>query len=292
MASITEGGTMPAQKPAKAKGPLIYRQAIVTRLTHWTWAICLFFLLLTGLNIFNARPQLYWGQESGFEYDNTIFQIGAEAVDGKLRGYTDIGGLKFDTTGVLGVSGTEIRPLQRAFPPWATIPSGYDLATSRVVHFFFGWLFVAVMFVWFVFSFFNGHIRRDVIPTPKDVAGLPQDVVDHATFKFKHARSYSPLQKLTYFGVFFVLFPLIILTGLTMSPGMDAAWPWLLDIFGGRQTARTIHFIVMVLLVLFFIVHIIMVILAGPLNELRSMITGYYRTSPGTEPDSKERADG
>jgi thiosulfate reductase cytochrome b subunit len=92
--------------------------------------------------------------------------------------------------------------------------------------------------------------------------------------------------------VFFVLFPLIILTGLTMSPGMDAAWPWLLDIFGGRQTARTIHFIVMVLLVLFFVVHIVMVVLAGPVNELRSMITGWYRTSPGTPPDSKERADG
>ena len=82
--------------------------------------------------------------------------------------------------------------------------------------------------------------------------------------------------------MFFILFPLIILTGLTMSPGMDAAWPWLLDIFGGRQTARTIHFVVMVLLVLFFIVHIIMVLLAGPLNELRSMISGWYRTGPGT----------
>lgn len=292
MASITEGDAPSADKPAKAKGPLIYRQVLATRLTHWVWAICLFFLLLSGLNIFNARPQLYIGQESGFEYDNTIVQIGAENVDGKLRGYTDILGLKFDTTGILGVSGTEAQPLQRAFPPWATIPSSYNLATARVVHFFFGWIFVAVIFVWFAFSFFNGHIRRDVIPTPKDVAALPQDVVDHATLKFKHTRSYGPLQKLAYFGVFFVLFPLIILTGLTMSPGMDAAWPWLLDIFGGRQTARTIHFIVMVLLVLFFIIHIVMVVLAGPFNELRSMITGYYRASPGTPPDSKERSNG
>ncbi len=79
-----------------------------------------------------------------------------------------------------------------------------------------------------------------------------------------------------------MLFPLIVLTGLTMSPGMNAAWPWLLDIFGGRQTARTIHFITMALLVLFFIVHIVMVVLAGPINELRSMLTGWYRTSPGT----------
>ena len=91
--------------------------------------------------------------------------------------------------------------------------------------------------------------------------------------------------------MFFVLFPLIVLTGLTMSPGMDAAWPWLVEVFGGRQTARSIHFIVMVLLVLFFVVHIIMVLLAGPLNELRSMITGWYRMSPGerTEPGDKTR---
>lgn len=276
---------LPVEAGHEAKGPLIYRQSIWTRVTHWTWAICLFFLLLTGLNIFNARPQLYWGQESGFEYDNTIFQIGSEAVDGKARGYTEIFGAKFDTTGVFGVSGTETRPEFRAFPRWATIPSYYDLGTSRVVHFFFGWILVATLFVWFLASFINGHIRRDLIITPRDVAGLPRDVVDHATLRFKHTRSYSPLQKVAYFGVFFVLFPLIILTGLTMSPGMDAAWPWLLDVFGGRQSARTIHFIVMALLVLFFIVHIVMVILAGPLNELRSMITGWYRASPGVAPD-------
>ena len=80
----------------------------------------------------------------------------------------------------------------------------------------------------------------------------------------------------------FVLIPVMILTGLTMSPGMDAAWPWLLDLFGGRQTARTIHFGVMVLLVGFFVIHIVMVLAAGPINELRSMITGWYRASPGT----------
>jgi thiosulfate reductase cytochrome b subunit len=279
-------------KPVKAKGPLIYRQTLVTRLTHWSWAICLFFLLLTGLNIFNARPQLYWGQESGFDYDNTILQIGNEPVDGQQRGYLEVFGAKVDTTGVLGISGPELRPQARAFPSWATIPAGYNLATSRVVHFFFGWLFVGVIFIWFLASFISGHIQRDVIPTPKDVAGLPQDVVDHATFKFKHTRSYSPLQKFAYFGVFFVLFPLIVLTGLTMSPGVDSAWPWLLDLFGGRQTARTIHFGVMVLLVLFFIVHIIMVLLAGPFNELRSMITGWYRTSPGTPEEPKESSNG
>jgi thiosulfate reductase cytochrome b subunit len=88
---------------------------------------------------------------------------------------------------------------------------------------------------------------------------------------------YNTLQKLSYFGVIFLLLPVVILTGLTMSPGMDAAWPWLLDLFGGRQSARSIHFIVAFLLVLFVLVHVVMVVLAGPVNEVRSMLTGWYR---------------
>ena len=79
--------------------------------------------------------------------------------------------------------------------------------------------------------------------------------------------------------MFIVAFPLIIATGLTMSPNFDATAPWLLELFGGRQTARTIHFITMLAFVLFFVVHIIMVVLANPINELRSMITGYYKTN-------------
>jgi thiosulfate reductase cytochrome b subunit len=268
------------QRPAK--GPLIYRQSIFTRLTHWVWAVCLFFLLLSGLNIFNARPQLYIGQESGFGYNNTILEIGSEQVGDAYHGFLTVFGHKIDTTGIFGISGPPDQLEARAFPRWATIPSYYDLGTSRVVHFFFGWIFLGVVFVWFLASAINGHIWRDLIPKPKDVADLPRDLVDHATLHLKHTRSYSPLQKLAYFAVFFILFPLIILTGLTMSPGMDSALHWLLDLFGGRQTARTIHFTTMSLLVLFFVVHIIMVILAGPINELRSMITGWYRISPET----------
>ncbi|WP_332700684.1 cytochrome b/b6 domain-containing protein [Devosia sp.] len=265
-----------------AKGPLIYRQSIWTRVTHWIWAICLFFLLLTGLQIFNAHPALYIGHESGFEYENAILEIGAFNTEAGPRGRTTIFGQTFDTTGVLGMSGAAEQPVFTAFPGAVTIPSYRDLGTGRVVHFFFGWIFAATMMVWFVASFINGHIRRDIVPGPADLKGLPRDVAEHATLRFKHGRNYAPLQKLAYFSVFFILFPLIVATGLTMSPGVNAAAPWMLDLFGGRQTARTIHFIVMLLLVGFFIVHIVMVLLAGPLNELRSMITGWYRASPGT----------
>lgn len=275
---MSEANTVPAQK-----GPLIYRQSIWTRVTHWVWAICLFFLLLTGLQIFNAHPALYIGQQSGFEFDNAILEIGAINTDAGPRGQTTIFGNSFDSTALgLGMSGTAERPTFTAFPGSVTIPSYRDLGTGRVVHFFFGWIFVATIFIWFLASFINGHIRRDILPRPTDIAGVPRDIVDHATLRFHHGRSYGPLQKLAYFSVFFIMFPLIMLTGLTMSPGMDAAWPWLLDLFGGRQTARTIHFITMLALVAFFIVHIVMVLAAGPFNELRSMISGWYRASPGT----------
>jgi len=264
---------------------LIYRQSIFTRLTHWVWAVALFFLLLSGLQVWNAHPALYIGQQSGFEFDNAILQIGAENTLAGPRGYTTVFGNKFDTTGLLGMSGSATQPDYVGFPGWATIPSYRDLGTGRVVHFFFAWVLVAALAVWLVASLFNRHLWRDIILKPRDLRDLPRDIADHIRFRFHHRRAYSPLQKLAYFVVFIILFPLIILTGLTMSPGMDAAWPWLLDLFGGRQTARTLHFVAMMGLTLFLVVHVIMAVLAGPINELRSMITGYYRVGPDAAPE-------
>lgn len=275
--------TVPFEDPARqSRGPLVYRHKAWTRVTHWTWAICLFFLLLSGLQIFNAHPTLYIGQQSGFEYDNAVLSMYAVNTPDGPQGRTKILGREFNTTGLLGLSGSSDQPRFRGFPAALTIPSYQDLATGRVVHFFFAWLLVASLFTWFAASFANSHLRRDLMPTGKDLANLPRDVADHARFRFHHGRSYNVLQKLAYCAVFFILFPLIILTGLSMSPAMDAAWPWLPDLFGGRQTARTLHFVAMLLLVLFFMVHILMVLAAGPLNELRSIITGWYRTSPAT----------
>lgn len=268
----------------RARGPLIYRQRLFTRLTHWVWAICFFFLLLSGLQIFNAHPALYVGSETGFDYVNSVLSIGAEETKEGLRGHTQIVGIKLDTTGLLGVSGDEAR----AFPAWATIPSNQDLSSGRIVHFFFAWLLLATLLLWALASLLNGHVRH-LIPTPDDIRDIPRDVADHARGSFHHGRNYSVLQKLAYASVLFVLFPLIVLTGLTMSPAMNAALPWLIDLFGGRQTARTIHFITMALLVGFFVIHMAMVLLAGPLNELRSMVTGWYRADPDVEPSKGDR---
>ena len=258
---------------------LVYRQSGLTRLTHWVWAFAMFFLLVTGLQIFDARPDLYIGKQSGFGFDNAILDIYAVNGPNGPVGQTKVFGHVFDTSGWLGYSGTEDDPVYTAFPAWATIPSYRDLATGRVVHFFFAWVLVGTLLIWLINALFTGHLWRDIILKPRDIRGLPKDILDHVLLRFTHGKSYTPLQKIAYFGVFVVAFPLIIATGLTMSPGMDSWAPWLLELFGGRQTARTIHFLTMMAFVLFFFVHIVMVVLAGPINELRSMITGYYRTN-------------
>lgn len=260
--------------------PLIYRQFLWTRVTHWIWAVALFFLLLSGLQIFNAHPTLYVGNQSGFGYDNEVLALRAENTPEGPVGYARILGARLNTTGVLGLSWRGERPVRRGFPGWATIPSGQDLATGRVVHFFFAWVLVITLLGWFVGSLINGHLRRDIAPRTADLRNLPQDIANHAKLKFHHTRDYNTLQKFAYGGVLLVILPLIILTGLAMSPTMNAIIPFLADILGGRQTARTIHFIMMALLVGFFIVHILMIIAAGPLNELRSIITGWYRIDP------------
>lgn len=256
----------------------IRRHRLVTRLTHWAWAVALFLLLLIGLQIFNAHPALYIGQQSGFAFDNGVFSIQpSRDRNGEVRGITTVLGRNFDTTGVLGVSGAKQVRAYRAFPAWLTVPSYQDLATGRVVHFFFAWVFATVYAIWFMASVINGHLRRDILPGWGDIRALPHTLTEHIRFHFDHDGRYNSLQKLSYALVLLLFFPLMILTGLTMSPGMNAAWPWLLDLFGGRQTARTIHFVVMLLLVGFFVVHLFMVFAAGPINEMRSMITGRYR---------------
>ena len=255
------------------QGPLVYRQRLLTRLTHWVWAASLFVLMLTGLQIFSAHPSLHIGKEAGFQYDNAILEIGAVQDGDALRGVTRLFGVEFDTTGVLGVSGGEAR----AIPAALTIPSYQSLATGRVIHFFFAWVLVATLAVWLVASALDGHLRQ-LVPTLSDLKALPRDLIDHARLRFHHGTSYNVLQKFAYASVLFLALPLMILTGLSMSPGFNAAAPWLLDLFQGRQTARTIHFLTMLALLGFFAVHMAMILLAGPLNEMRSIVTGWYRT--------------
>ncbi|MCB8840458.1 cytochrome b/b6 domain-containing protein [Aurantimonas sp. VKM B-3413] len=277
---VPDQDTAPAD--ARRLGRLIYRQRLATRITHWVWVVALFFMVLSGLQIFMARPNLYIGQQSGFSFDNAILTIGAVRDGGSLAGRTTLFGQTFDTTGWLGAVSQDGSLQSKTFPGWLTIPGYRDLATGRVVHFFFAWILAGTLLVWLVASLVNRH-ARELVPTGRDLKNLPRDVADHARLRFHHDGRYNVLQKLSYAGVLFVALPVMIATGLTMSPGVVSFAPWLLDVFGGRQTARTIHFLVMLALILFFVVHILMVVLAGPLNELRSIVTGWYRTDPEAE---------
>ena len=222
----------------------IYRHTRLVRIAHWINALCFLLLLMSGLQIFNAHPRLYWGQ-FGADHD----------------------------TPWLAISGGV---------PWQfTLPGMRDLGTGRNWHFFFAWALVLNGVVYLAFNIFNRHFQRDILPKTDELkpAHLWEEVVHHAQFKRitgAAAKNYNTLQKLAYVAVIFVLFPLIILTGLTMSPGFNAIAPILLDIFGGRQSARSLHFIAANLLVAFLVIHLIEVVVAGAWNEIRSMITGKF----------------
>jgi len=255
-----------------------YRHAVIVRVTHWVNLLCMTLLLMSGLQIFNAHPALYIGQKSNFE-DPVLLMGAARGEDGQPVGVTQIFDRRFDTTGLFGLSKVDGRYASRGFPAWITIPGYQDLATGRRWHFFFGWLFVINGFVYIAYTIASGHWRQ-IVPTGEQLRHIGSSIREHLALRFprgEEAKSYNVLQKLAYFAVIVVLVPVLVLAGLTMSPGMDSAFPWLLDLFGGRQTARTIHFVAATLILLFVFVHVIVVLISGVFNNLRSMITGRYR---------------
>jgi thiosulfate reductase cytochrome b subunit len=258
-----------------------YRHALLIRITHWANAIILAVMLMSGLQIFNAHPALYLGKQSTFEHP-FLSMTSAQDAEGKLHGYTWIGSTRIETTGWFGASEVDGVMTGRGFPSWATLPGIQWLAMGRLWHFFFAWLFVFNGVLFAAWAFSRGHFR-ELLPTAVDLKRLPSEIVSHAKLRFHHTARYNPIQKLTYFLVIFGLGPLVVLTGLTMSPTLDAAFPFLPWIFGGRQTARTIHFIIAFSFLGFFIVHMIMVVLSGAWNNVRSMITGNYEIEKGGE---------
>ena len=233
---------------------IIYRHTRIVRIAHWINALCFLLLLLSGLQIFNAHPMLYWGQ-AGANFDTPWFA------------------------------------LPGGFPDLFTLPSHRDLGAGRNWHFFFAWLFVINGITYIVFSILNRHFARDILPEKDELKPrhLWHEIVHHAQFKRitgPESKRYNTLQKLAYVVVIFVLLPLIVMTGLTMSPGFNAIAPIFLDIFGGRQSARSLHFIAANLLVAFLVIHLIEVVVAGAWNEIRSMITGKFVVTP--EPAAPE----
>jgi thiosulfate reductase cytochrome b subunit len=256
---------------------VVKRHALSTRIWHWLNAICATILLMSGLMIFNAHPRLYWG-DFGSREDYSWLQID----DTQTTGFVRIGSVRVDTTGVLGLSSDANDNVRRmAFPSWATITTGYDLGAARRWHFAFAWIFALGLTAFMLMSLVNGHIRKDLHVRRAEWSprALWNDIKNHARLRFGDDHGgghFNIIQKFSYIGVIFILLPLLILTGITMSPGMNAAWPWLLDVFGGWQSARSLHFIAATLMALFVVVHLIMVLLSGPINGIWSMITGRH----------------
>ncbi len=282
--NVADQSAAQAVRKTRSGKELIYRHTLFVRLTHWINVLCITLLLMSGLQIFNAHPMLHWGIMGG-DTDPAVLSIYAEdQVDGSAIGWVKLGGWTFNTTGVLGVFRDRDGFLSgRAFPWWITIPSYQSLAEGRRWHFFFAWLLALNGLAYLIYGFAARHFQRDLTPTRFDLRNIGRSILDHLRFKHPRgeaAKRYNVLQKLTYIAVIFVLLPLMILSGLTMSPGVDSAAPWLLDLFGGRQSARTIHFITATLIVLFVVVHLIEVLLSGFFNEMRSILTGRFAVRP------------
>ena len=266
---------------AVSSGYPYYRHPLPVRIMHWSNVVLLAILLMSGLNIFNAHPALYWGKSSYSGVPPVLEMRGKENDEGEISGVTRIFGHEFNTTGFLGASRDSAGELtERGFPSWLTIPDDQWLAMARRWHFFFAWLFVVNGIAFVTYSIVSRHLQRDLLPTRQDWRSIGRSIIDHLRFRHptgEAAKHYNVLQKCAYLVVIFFLLPLMILMGLGMSPAMDALYPGWVDIFFGRQSVRTIHFIVAWALVLFVIIHVFEVIVTGFWNNLRSMITGYYR---------------
>lgn len=217
----------------------IKRHALSTRLWHWVNAISVIILFMSGLNISNGHRRLYWG-DAGFAPNEAWLEV--------------------------------VR-----FPGWSTIPGYYSLAIARDYHVIFALVFGFSLLAFMIAALINRHMQRDIFASRKEWSprNIWVDVIEHLKFNFEHGDSkYNILQKIAYSSVILGLLPLMIITGMVMSPGMEAAWPFLTELLGGRQSARSLHFLAAWGLCGFFFLHIALVLVSGPVRQIRDMITG------------------
>lgn len=270
----------------KKQPTLHYRHRLPVRIMHWINAVCFFMLFMSGLGIFNAHPALYWGNSS-YTQAAPLLVIG----NTEDAGVTQVLGHGFDTTGWLGLSKDKQGNTNSvAFPHWATIPGDYSLADSRLWHFFFAWLFVINGVAYVLYSAFARHLQRDLMPDRSDLKSIGRSIKDHLLFRHPHgdaATRYNVLQRLAYLTVVFVLLPLVIVMGMAMSPMLDALIPGWVNWVGGRQAARTLHFIAAWLLVSFVLIHVFEVLISGFWNQIRAMVTGYYAVDEASSEEGR-----
>lgn len=217
------------------------RHALTTRIWHWVNAAAFIVLFMSGLNISNAHRFLYWGD------------YGFDPADAWLT-------------------------VQR-FPAWMTIPQRYDLAEARDWHNLSAWVFALGLLVMWLMSLINRHFARDIATSRSDwtLSSWVAAIKEHAKPGAHGERNYNAVQKIIYGLVLGVGLPMMIATGLAISPGFEVAAPWLVDMLGGRQSARSLHFLFAWGLAGFVALHLVMVLWSGPLTQIARMITGGTR---------------
>ena len=190
----------PAPTTPRSRREWIYRHPLFVRLTHWINVVCVVFLLGSGMQIFNAHPALYFGDTS--DARPPVLAMRAARDGNRVTGLTTVAGITFETTGVLGFStSSDGMPAARGFPSWLTIPSYQDLATGRLWHFLFAWIFVVNGALYLLLALATGRAARELWPSGEQVRALGRTIGDHLRLRFPHgpeARHYNVLQKLSY----------------------------------------------------------------------------------------------
>jgi thiosulfate reductase cytochrome b subunit len=248
---VTLGARVPSSASAGPVTKVTSRHSALVRITHWIITLCFLALLVSGIEIVISHPRFYWG-ETGNVLTTPLFQIPI--------------------------------PSSRAL-----VPTGYGYVLpdqngwSRSLHFQAAWVAVLTGLLYLVYGVFSGHFRKNLSPSRADLSwrALSRDIASHLRFgrpSASEAWSYNTLQRLTYLVVIFVLFPLVIWTGLAMSLAFVSALPATVTLLGGEQSARTLHFFASIALVLFLLVHVAMVCVAGFKSRMRAMITGRAAT--------------
>jgi thiosulfate reductase cytochrome b subunit len=239
--------------------------ALWVRCSHWILAASVVTLAVSGFVILMSHPRLYWGAV-GNDLTPALFELPIS------RNYHH-GGWTAPVTFYPGAAGSAIVSRARTYDIFNQ--NGW----ARSLHFLAAWFLLAATLIYLAAGLIGGHLRRHLVPRTRELAprSLWQDIRAHLHLPMPRARGgppYGPLQKLTYFGVIFLLLPLMVVTGLAMAPAVTAAYPVLLDLFGGSQSARTIHFFAFGALVSFLAVHVAMVVLTGFRGQMRAMTLG------------------
>ena len=247
-----------AEVDAKFRGHRVW-----VRLTHWLISSAVIVLMFSGLTILMAHPRFYW-DDAGNDLTPALFEV---PLGPNYRN------LDYSPPTPFLESSTSPVTANLLSHPWN------QNAWARSLHFLAAWGFLAGLVTYLAFACVSGHARRVLWPRRDELRrdNLWQDIRAHLHLPMPPAEPgppYAILQKLAYTLVVFVALPVMVLTGITMSPAITASYPFLVTIFAGAQSARTIHFFTFALLAIFLLVHLAMILLTGPVRQLRGMIWG------------------